>query len=160
MIDTGTDAKIPAFIFDLDGVLADNSQRQHFLQRSGDTKPSSEDWRDFFNASRGDGIYSDTLVLLRNLQAAGYQVLLVTGRSEDYEELTEGWLKDYGITPNRLFQRRHKDFRKDFIIKEEIYRTQIRPFYSIFGVFEDRDDCVKMWRDLGLTCYQPRVAEY
>ena len=31
---------IPAYIFDLDGVLANNSHRQHFLERSGDTKPS------------------------------------------------------------------------------------------------------------------------
>ena len=153
-------AKIPAYIFDLDGVLADNSHRQHFLERSGDTKPSQQDWLDFFAASIADGIYDDTRKLFLTLQAAGYQVLIVTGRSEDYENTTESWLKSYGLIPNRLFQRRHKDFRKDFVIKEEIYRTQIRPFYEILGVFEDRQDCVEMWRDKGLTCYQPRVAEY
>lgn len=152
--------RIPAFIFDLDGVLANNTWRQHILKRSGDTKPSSLDWQDFFSASEGDGIYEDTLRLLKALQASGYAILLVTGRSEDYETLTTNWLSSYGIVPDRLFQRRHKDFRKDFEIKREIFLSYIDPFYSVLGVFEDRDDCVKMWRDLSLTCYQPRVAVY
>lgn len=149
-------SKIPAYIFDLDGVLADNSHRQGILEG----KPTSKDWNLFFSLSGGDSVYSDTRKLLLTLQAAGYQILIVTGRSEDYEEMTEEWLKNFGMIPNRLYQRRHKDFRKDFEIKEEIYRTQIQPFYDVLGVFEDRKDCVEMWRKRGLTCYQPREAEY
>lgn len=149
-------SKIPAYIFDLDGVLADNSHRQGILEG----KPTSKDWNLFFSLSGGDSVYSDTRKLLLTLQAAGYQILIVTGRSEDYEEMTEEWLKNFGMIPNRLYQRRHKDFRKDFEIKEEIYRTQIQSFYDVLGVFEDRKDCVEMWRKRGLTCYQPREAEY
>lgn len=154
------DLKIPAYIFDLDGVLADNSARQHLLQRSGDTKPSRQDWLDFFQASPTDGIYSDTAKLFKTLQASGFKILIVTGRSEDYEELTQTWLQSYGLEPDHLYQRRHLDFRKDFEVKKEIYTSQIRPYYQVFGVFEDRTDCVKMWRAHDLTCYQPREALY
>lgn len=151
---------LPAFIFDLDGVLANNSQRQHLLRRSGDTKPSRQDWLDFFNASPFDGVYSDTAKLFKTLQAAGYKILICTGRSEDYEEMTRDWLESWGLLPDQLFQRRHLDFRKDFEVKEEIYLTQIQPYYQVLGVFEDRADCVRMWRARELTCYQPREASY
>lgn len=152
--------KIPAFIFDIDGVLANNLHRQHFLERTGDTKPSSQDWIDFFQASALDGVYEDTVKLLKVLQSYGYKILLITGRSEDYKELTSTWLQSYGIIPDGLFQRRHKDFRKDFEVKSEIYLSQIEPYYQVLGVFEDRADCVKMWRSFMLTCYQPREANY
>lgn len=154
------EVKIPAYIFDLDGVLADNSARQKFLQRGEDDKPSKEDWVDFYRAIPLDGIYEDTLILLRTLQAAGNQILILTGRSEDYSALTMSWLTAYGISPNRLYQRRHNDFRKDWEIKKEIFLTEIRPYYKILGVFEDRRDCVELWRNFQLTCYQPREANY
>ena len=150
--------KIPAYIFDLDGVLADNSGRQHYLQRS--PKPTKEDWLKFFQASPWDNPYSDTIQLLNSLQAAGYKILLVTGRNEDYEEMTRDWLENYGVYPDHLYQRRHLDFRKDWEVKSEIFRTEILPHYQILGVFEDRADCVKMWRGWNLTCYQPREANY
>ena len=151
---------IPAYIFDLDGVLANNSHRQHFLERSGDTKPSKQDWLDFFAASPTDGVYSDTAKLMKTLQASGVKIIIVTGRSEDYETMTRDWLEGYGLLPDLLCQRRHLDFRKDWEVKSEIFQTQIQPYYQVLGVFEDRSDCVKMWRGFGLTCYQPREANY
>lgn len=146
--------KIPAFIFDIDGVLADNSHRQHHL--SGEKK----DWNSFFSESPFDVPFSDTVALLRTIAISGYAILLVTGRSEDHERMTVEWLDSFGIPYSRLFQRRHLDFRKDYEVKKEIFETQIKDFFSICGVFEDRDDCVSMWRAFGLTCYQPRKAIY
>lgn len=150
---------LPAYIFDLDGVLANNSARQYLLNPPSG-KPTSADWAAFFAASPQDAAYMDTVKLLKTLQAAGYKILLVTGRSEDHEYLTLPWLRKYGIEPDLLCQRRHNDYRKDWQVKSEIYLTQIQPHYQVLGVFEDRDDCVKMWRGFDLTCYQPRVATY
>lgn len=150
--------KIPAYIFDIDGVLADNSHRQGLLNQPGKTKTQS--WNEFCAASIDDPLFQSEAQLLKTLQAAGYKILLVTGRSEDWESTTTAWLFDKGIEPDHLYQRRHLDFRKDFEVKSEIYQTQIEPYYSILGVFEDRADCVKMWRAFGLTCFQPREASY
>jgi len=151
--------KLPAYIFDLDGVLSDNSARQYMLNPPSG-KPTSADWAAFFAASSQDAAYMDTVKLLKTLQAAGYKILLVTGRSEDHEYITLPWLREHGIEPDLLCQRRHLDFRKDYEVKSEIFLSQIRPYYNVLGVFEDRDDCVKMWRGFDLTCYQPRVATY
>ena len=149
-----------AFIFDLDGVLADNSPRQGILRRSGDTKPSSQDWEDFFKASELDGIYPDTVRLFASLKERGYKCLIVTGRHEKYHHLTLPWLEKNGIICDGIYARKGPDFRKDFEFKSEVYTTHIRPYYKVLGVFEDRADCVKMWRSFGLTCYQPREASY
>lgn len=151
--------KLQAFIFDVDGVLANNNHRQHLLNPTN-RKVTNQDWIAFYEAGKDDSLYQDTAHLLKTLQAAGYKILLVTGRSEDYEAQLRLWLRDFAIEPDYVFMRRHLDFRKDWQIKEEIWKTQIEPFFNVLGVFEDRRDCVMMWRGYGLTCYQPREATY
>lgn len=80
--------------------------------------------------------------------------------NEDWPGQLRTWLTNFGIFPDEIFMRRAKDFSKDWEVKKEIWQTQIRPFYEVLGVFEDRADCVAMWRSFGLTCYQPREANY
>lgn len=46
------------------------------------------------------------------------------------------------------------DLRNDAIVKKELAERYILPMYNVRGVFDDRDRVVKMWRELGLTCYQ------
>nr|DAE38374.1 MAG TPA: polynucleotide kinase [Caudoviricetes sp.] len=150
--------KFPAYIFDVDGVLANNNHRQHIIQHEG-SKTQAE-WDKFFSLGSEDLPYSDTVLLLKTLQAAGNKILICTGRNEDWLGQLRTWLTDFGIFPDEIFMRRAKDFSKDWEVKKEIWQTQIRPFYKVLGVFEDRADCVAMWRSFGLTCYQPREANY
>ena len=49
------------------------------------------------------------------------------------------------------------DSRKDSIIKREIFDAEVRDRWRITGVFDDRQQVVRMWRQLGLTVFQ--VAE-
>ena len=54
-----------------------------------------------------------------------------------------------------LFARKSGDFRKDAVVKEEIYRRHIEGKYCIKLVLDDRDQVVSCWRDtIGLTCFQ------
>lgn len=53
-----------------------------------------------------------------------------------------------------------KPFIKDAVIKEEIYRSFIKPHYDVQAVFEDRKQCVDMWRRLGLCCLQPKESNF
>lgn len=81
-----------AYIFDIDGVLADCSHRLHFIQQE------PKDWKRFYENLDKDEVIQpnkNTLRLLRNA-LHGYQtrgILFVTGRSEAYRELTMNWLK-------------------------------------------------------------------
>lgn len=56
--------------------------------------------------------------------------------------------------------RKDNDFRKDAVIKEEIYKTFIEPKYDVVAVFEDRDQCVESWRNLGLLCCQVWYGDF
>ena len=84
-------------------------------------------------------------------------VLLVSGREDKYREQTINFLDKHQINHEKLMMRETGDFRKDSIIKKEIFDTQIRGFYNIDFVLDDRNQVVEMWRQLGLTCLQ--VAE-
>ena len=56
--------------------------------------------------------------------------------------------------------RETNDYRQDAVIKKEIYEKEIEGKYCIQGVFEDRTQCVNMWRKLGLTCFQVTDGDY
>lgn len=150
--------KFPAYIFDVDGVLANNYYRQHIIQHEG--PKTQAEWNKIFSLGFKDLPYSDTVLLLKTLQAAGNKILICTDHNEDWPGQLRTWLTYFGIFPDEIFMRRAKDFSKDWEVKKEIWQTQIRPFYEVLGVFEDRADCVAMWRSFGLTCYQPREANY
>ena len=71
---------------------------------------------------------------------------------------TEAWLDLYvGVPYAELFMREYGDTRKDAVVKREIFETEVRDRWRIVGVFDDRQQVVRMWRDLGLTVFQ--VAE-
>jgi hypothetical protein len=84
-------------------------------------------------------------------------LLLVSGRIDKYRDQTEDWLHSHNITYAKLFMRRDGDFRKDVVVKQEIYDREIREKYDVLFVLDDRDQVVKMWRRNGIVCFQ--VAE-
>ena len=48
----------------------------------------------------------------------------------------------------------NKDFRKDSIIKKEFFDEFVKDRFNVLTVFDDRNQVIKVWRDLGLTCFQ------
>lgn len=82
------------------------------------------------------------------------QIIFITGRFEKYRQETDVWLHKHGISNYQLFMRKDADFRKDIVYKKEIYEKQISGKFEVLFVLEDRDQTVKMWRELGLTCLQ------
>ena len=84
-------------------------------------------------------------------------VVICSGRTDDSKSKTVEWLKRYGIKFKALHMRKTGDWRKDAVIKEEIYRAHIEGRYNVKFVLDDRNQVVALWRDLGLTVFQ--VAE-
>ena len=130
-------------IVDLDGTLA----------LKGD--------RDPYDASRAmeDEANKPICELVEKLHIWHYEVVFVSGRFEVAREITEDWISAHtSIFRPKLFLRADGDKRKDAIVKREIYEKEIKPnFPPVLFVLDDRDQCVKMWREIGLTCLQ--VAE-
>jgi predicted kinase len=82
------------------------------------------------------------------------KVILLSGRSEKYRDQTEEWLKNNAIKYYRLFMRPDGDSRKDAIVKKELFEKWVLGNYFVTFVLDDRDQCVDLWRSLGLTCLQ------
>ena len=69
-------------------------------------------------------------------------------------------LTRYSEKGNRLYLRADNDFRPDDITKRELYEQIVRDGFKPELVFDDRDQVVKMWRELGLQCYQVRAGDF
>jgi hypothetical protein len=46
------------------------------------------------------------------------------------------------------------------VVKREIFDRSIRHVWQVRGVLDDRDQVVRMWRDLGLTCAQVAPGDF
>lgn len=86
-----------------------------------------------------------------------FPVIFVSGREDKFRPETLKWLEMHNIAHLGLYMRETGDFRKDNIIKREIFYQHIKLYYEVLFVLDDRDQVVKMWREEGLVCFQ--VAE-
>ncbi len=145
----------PLYIFDLDGTLALIEHRLNFIQ--GPTK----DWRAFFAAVGKDGVNVPVVRTMRTLRAAGCDVWIWSGRSDECREQTLDWLAtfvchDWPLSCiKNIRMRKAGDHRDDADLKREWALGMERyDVDRLQAVFDDRDRVVKMWRDLGVTCFQ------
>jgi hypothetical protein len=138
--------KIKGIIVDLDGTLCNSDHRKHFVDAGN--------WKSFYENLIHDEPHEWCLEIIK---AVKWDFIFVSGRPEKYRNLTEQWFEnktDINIGFYDLFMRKDGDFRKDSIIKEEIYRGYIEPKYEIMFCIDDRKQVVDMWRSIGLTCLQ------
>lgn len=136
--------KFPAIICDLDGTLALLNGRSPY-DASGCL----------------DDILNEPIAhIVRTYADIGMKVLLCSGRDAKYRKLTEAFLQRHAIPYDALFMRRTRDFRKDAVMKTEVYNAEIRDKYDVLFVLDDRDQVVKMWRGLGLTCLQVAPGDF
>jgi hypothetical protein len=150
-----SNGKPKSIIVDLDGTLCDCAHRRPFLQED---RP---DWRSFNESMRTDGLNTWCLELMNAMRDAGYKILLVSGRGDDFRDHTIDWLIQYNVTYDVLLMRRAGDSRKDALVKFDIYKTSIEPLYDVRFVVDDRKQVVEMWRtQLGLVCLQCDKGDY
>lgn len=163
------------FIFDIDGTLANCKERaERFLKKpegaihfKDDELGWVPDWDNFYERCDLDDPVVGVCHVLGSLIHSGFPILFVTGRPENVRDKTIDWLcktmdmpKPGFMAQCSLFMRSIADHRQDFELKKQIYNNKIRPYYNVLGVFEDRDQCVQMWRDLGLQCFQVADGAY
>lgn len=141
-------SKHTAIIIDLDGTLCDTRHRQHFMEQH------PKNWVGFYAGLVHDKPHLWCLELIDAMKDR-VEILFVSGRPDNYQEQTEAWLSLHEPTRHhKLFMRKAGDFRKDSIIKTEIYREHIEPKYEVLFCVDDRQQVVDAWRELGLTCLQ------
>ena len=128
-----------AIICDIDGTLADMGTRKPY---------------DFEHVDR-DTVKHAAAETVRVFHKTGYRIILFSGREDSSKAKTTAWLNRNEIPFHELHMRRSKDFRKDAIIKKELYEAHVKNKYEVLFVLDDRDQVVKMWREeLNLPCFQ------
>ena len=140
------DENLPkAIICDLDGTLA--------LMHNRDPYDASNSDEDKLNVPVAH--------ILKNFAAQDYRILLVSGREEKFREPTLRFLEKHAIPYQRLFMRKSGDYRKDAIVKREIFDAEIAGNYFVELALDDRNQVVDMWRkDLKLNCFQVNYGDF
>ena len=139
-------------IFDIDGTLADVSERIHHVRK----KPKN--WPAFFQGMAQDKAIHSMVRLCNILYASGIQIILCSGRSEEHREETVNWLAQQGVNYHALLLRKNQDRRPDTTVKRELLAGIDKS--KVLFVVEDRSRVVEMWRSEGLVCLQCAPGEF
>lgn len=143
-----------AIICDLDGTLA----------LFGNKSPYD---RDFINDELNQPIRTIINIYLKeHLDAWGKRkshLIIFSGRSARFKPETSDWLKKNCIEPD-VFQMRSEEEEqlqiKDVKVKQRMFDTYAKDKYYIDFVLDDRNQVVKLWRSLGLTCLQVADGDF
>jgi len=161
-------------IFDVDGTIADCSARKQYLnlcKSCGETEefhkepaentceefiPGKKDHKIFYEKVSEDLPIWPVINWLRSCHAAGYVVLIVSGRPTDVAgDGTTGWLEVNGVPYRHIFMRAAGDFRDDRIVKQEILDKILNWITKdqILFTVDDRPRVIRMWKENGLRCF-------
>ena len=130
---------------DIDGTVANNDHRQHFLE-------GKKDWDGFFDALNKDKpIYSVINKIIEDFHS-GRQIIFLTGRPERYRGTTEIWLRKYFSFELKLLMRKDNDQRGKLKIKKEIFEGNFNA-NDIYYILDNDADLIKMWEELSLVTF-------
>jgi phosphoglycolate phosphatase-like HAD superfamily hydrolase len=141
-----------AVVFDLDGVLADNTPRLKHIR--GETP----DWDAFHADQHQDCCYPGWRVLVNTLWDSGITVFFVTNRREDYREVTEQWLDTNDVRYDYLRMRVRGEDREQSKLNH--LRGVDELGYTILFVVDDDPELVAAFGAAGYTTIYAHSGYY
>jgi hypothetical protein len=142
-------------IFDMDGTLADASERQHYL------KKEPQDWEGFIAEMHADAPIEVLVDLYREMcRSDFYGVVVLTGRPERYKKMTEEWMEKHDLPLRPIYCKPDNDERHDLVFKRDAYQSFIAEGNEVAFVVEDRNSVVAMWREIGVVCLHCFDADF
>jgi hypothetical protein len=150
------DARRIVVIVDIDGTLSDCSHRVHLAQAA--------QWDEFHALAPDDLPKGETVEVVKAMQAQGYVVLGLTGRSDRYAAMTASWMMKHEIPLDYFFMRPNGNRAKDCDLKPkmlvDIFGNEENVREKVLVVLEDRDRVVEAFRGMGLKCWQVQAGGY
>lgn len=144
-----------AIICDLDGTLCQIDHRLHYVRGEG-----KKDWKGFFENLKNDTPNNWCADILNFYNNTGTEIILCSGRTDNYWQQTTNWLSKWGINYHQLFMRNRQDFRPDNIVKEIILEFEIKTRYTPYFFIDDRQQVVDMYRKHGYTVLQCAKGDF
>lgn len=162
------DEKLPkAIIVDLDGTLA----------IIGDRSPY-----DASNCDLKDHPNKAVIACVVAMYLQGTKVIFMSGRDRKYRPETKRFIEKYCRypvvyvypdpsqpddmpVPHELHMRGDltpdkSDHRKDSIVKHELFDEFVKGKYNVQFVLDDRTSVCKLWREIGLSCFQVNWGDF
>lgn len=137
--------KPEAVIFDVDGTLANISDRSPF------------DWMRVGEDTPNELLFISMIAYFQS----GYHIIIMSGRDEVCRDITRSWIVEnaikFGCNCNFKFDlhmRKQDDQRKDTIVKAELFMNHVDGNYDVVGVYDDRPAVlINVWMDMQFKVY-------
>lgn len=139
---------------DIDGTIANAVHRQHYVR----TKPKN--WKLFNETMKHDTPHHDIIWLIRILKATGNRIILCTGRTEEYRELTVDWLQTFDVPYDALYMRANGDYRDDSVVKIELVDAMRNDGFDPTIALDDRNRVVDALRAIGMRVLQVAPGDF
>jgi FMN phosphatase YigB (HAD superfamily) len=134
------DVRPTAYIFDVDGTLANVDPYLHLV------RGSNRDYNAFHEASIDALPNLDVVEMLNNAVSDRHSILIVTSRKEKYRGLTSMWLAKNNIRSHGLFMRSDDDNRPDYEAKKDML-DKISSLWNVVHAIDDNPNVIKLWED-------------
>ena len=135
--------KRKAWIFDVDGTLADIEPFLHHI------KKTPKDFDAFHADAINAELKPETKQLYCDAWRDGFDIIVVTARMEKHRAHTSYWLTKKGIAREALFMRPNRDYRPDYEIKSEIL-DQIEKVWDVIHAVDDNPKVIAIWESRGI----------
>lgn len=97
-----------------------------------------------------DAVIEHIAELVRILHASGKKIVIMSGRTDSCQTLTEEWLQENNIPYDDIFMRRTEEDkgRKDNLVKHDLFWENVAPKYNVIYALDDRQQVVDFTRDV------------
>ena len=167
-------------ICDVDGTLMNVDKRVSYAKKHKKDTDRVMDWdifldplvmlefdtpnRDVCNVIKAlffEGIDDETYSIHSKLyQQFHFNIIITSARNERHRDVTMKQLSLAGVNYNAMYLRDDGDMRPDDIVKEELLAKIRADGYKPTIAFDDRNQVVNKWRELGINCYQVRAGDF
>lgn len=140
-------------LFDLDGVLCDNSHRAHLVPPKHLQHKNSA-WHDYVSECDKDTVITAGAELYKALLRHHY-VVIVTSRQEVFRGKTERWLHTNFGGNHLIAHRANDDESSPAEFKEKVLKDSLERGYEIIFAVDDDPAIVAMYNGNGIHTFQP-----
>jgi len=138
-----------AYIFDVDGTLANVDPFLHYIRNVDDVDGFKKDFDLFHRESINAMPNIEVREMLYNALFDQFDVIIVTSRREMWRPQTSFWLSKFDVPHNALFMRKNDDYRSDFDVKKDIL-DEIKQFWNIYHAVDDNPSVISLWELNGI----------
>ena len=139
-------------ITDIDGTLANIEHRRKFV------RSEPKNWRLFNEYMKDDSVNSEVVDVYNAMRLQGFYMVIFTGRSDEFKDVTIEWLKDNNIIYDELHMRSQKNegYQRDSIVKNRMLSdlASAHPYKSVYMAIDDRPQvCNETWVENGVFLF-------